>query len=255
VVTGNFSLLRELISQSEGSLRVGASFPLCCSMLFYMREKEIIKGRKLIIMLIITLTIISTSKQFLLLAILFIVPWYKKDFKLKITFILLIVFIGLLSFLLMHLLVGHIALSNKDTLLMLFLKQFNSYFIGSLASFQLHLDGRWEAASTGVEGWVKAGSYIGNTHTAFYKYYKNMSIISFSFYTLAISFIYSFIHSRNTLFHNFMKIFAVFPLYMLFFADLMFKSMWFTFGLVALGISFIGNSKFDKKYLFARNNI
>jgi hypothetical protein len=255
MITGGVSLLRELISQSEGSMHVGASFPLCCSMLFYMREKEITKGRKFMIVLIIILAIISTSKQFLLLTFLFLVPWYKKGFKLKITLILPIILIGLLGFMLIHILVGHISLSSINTLSEIVLKQFNSYFIGPLASFQLYLDGLWKGATTGMEGWVKAGNYIGNTHTAFKKYYDDMNFLSFSFYILAIAYIYSFIHSKNTLFHNFMKVFAVFPLYMLFFADLMFQSMWFSFGLAGLGISFIGDNKVNEKYLFTYNNI
>ena len=251
-----FGFLRELLVQGE-SVHIGASYPLCCSMLFYLRDKKIVKGRKFIILLIIVLAVISTSKQFILLTFLYLVPWYKKYFKLKIKFVLFIIFIGLISFMFMHILIGHISLENTNAILSTFLKQFNGYFIGSLASFQLHLDGLWEAAGIpgAAKGWVKAGNYIGNTHTAFRMYYNDKSIFIFSFYVLGIACIYSFIHSKNTVFHNFMKIYAVFPLYMLFFADLMFKSMWFTFGLAGLGISFIGNSRTNEKYLFTHNHL
>ncbi|MDR0506303.1 MAG: hypothetical protein LBH32_05760 [Dysgonamonadaceae bacterium] len=161
------------------------------------------------------------------------------------------------GFMLMHIIVGHISLKNTNTILSVLLKQFNAYFIGSLASFQLYLDGQWESARiVGMGNWVKVGDYIGNTHTAFKIYFNDANIFMFSLYILAIAAIYSFIYSKNTLFHNFMKIYSIFPLYMLFFADLMFKPMWFTFGLAGLAISFIGSgNKLNEKYLLAHNRI
>jgi hypothetical protein len=248
----DFTALRILMTgQERVSLHIGISFPLCCSMLFYMRKRNITDCRNIIILCIILLAIISTSKMFFVFALLYIVPWYEREFKLKISIIVAIFLIGFLSFFGLHAATSRM-LDDKNVFVAV-LRTLNTYLLFGLASFQLSLDGILEIA-TNSTGWIKAGKAYGNVIAGFQTLFEEKNYFFFYIRIMFLSFLYSVIYYRKTLLFDFLKVYAFFPLLFVFFSDWFFSSMWFGFFLSGIGISFIGANQ-NEKYLFANNNI
>lgn len=221
--------IRETLVSGELSFRVGLSFPFVSSCLFYQNLRKIEKNKKFLVFILFLLAFISTSKQFIVLAFLFSVPWYTKNFKCK---VLPFVFIGIFGFLLifiLHAFTGRVA--GSGNLLQKTLYTINGYFLGGIAVFQLFLDGTMQQHIT-TGSWVKTGKWIGNVYSGFYSFYQNYSLLILSVKILGISILYAFLNSRKkSLFLNFLRIYSIYPLLFFIFSDLYLPAIkqWFVF--------------------------
>lgn len=232
-------LARAKIASNELSFHVGISFPFVSSCLFYQNFKNYKKYKKLLIVLIFLLALISSSKQFIILAILFAIPWYKKNFKFSLLPILFVFSFGFLLILLLHAVTGRVA--GSGNLFQKTVYTINGYLLGGLAAFQLFLDGTMESHIT-VGGWVKTGDWIGNVYSGFYGFYQNRNIFLLSLKVLAISLLYAFLNSkRKSMFLNFMRIYSLYPLLFFIFSDLYFSAVkqWFVFVIAGISLLFI----------------
>jgi hypothetical protein len=200
-----------------------------------MRVKNILKWQKLVILLIVLLAIISTSKIFIVLSFLYIVPWYKKKFKLNLKLIIVLLTLGLVSFIGIHISRGLIDSEDKKDIMDIAVRQINGYCLGGFAAFQAFLDDKMIIN----DGWVKTGDWIGNVYSGFYSYFNEKKYIYFFGRIIVMSLIYSVIYTSKKIQFDFLKIYAVFPLLFIFFSDMLFSTMLFTFGTAGFGISFI----------------
>lgn len=232
-------IARSKIASNELSFHIGISFPFVSSCLFYQNLKNYKKYKKILIALIFLLAIISSSKQFIILAILFAIPWYKKDFKFSLFPILFVFAFGFLLILLLHSVTGRVA--GSGSLFQRTVYTINGYLLGGLAAFQLFLDGTMESYIT-VGGWVKTGDWIGNVYSGFYGFYQSRSIFSLSLKILTISLLYSFLNSkRKSIFLNFMRVYSLYPLLFFIFSDLYFPAVkqWLVFVLAGISLLLI----------------
>jgi hypothetical protein len=239
LVTMPFHEIREKIANRELSLYIGISFPFCCSLLFYMRKKNILTGEKWIILLLILLALISSSKIFIILSMLYIIPWYRHGFKLSLSRILIVIFVGVFAFYALHLFTGRILNGDKSIVIIIF-NMINGYLLGGLAAFQLFLDNTFNSAMT-AKGWVRTGEWVGNVYSGFFSYFQEKNYLYFFIRINIIALIYAIIFNIKNIFFDFYKIYAFFPLLFVFFSDMIFSSwlQWFCFTLAGIGISFI----------------
>ncbi len=232
-------IARTKIASNELSFHVGISFPFVSSCLFYQNLKNYKKYKKFLVALIFLLALISSSKQFIVLAILFAIPWYKKDFKFSFLPILLVFCFGFLLILLLHAVTGRVA--GNGNLFQRTIYTINGYLLGGIAAFQLFLDGTMESHIT-VGSWVKTGDWIGNVYSGFYGFYQSRSIFLLSIKILTISLLYSFLNSkRKSIFFKFMRIYSLYPLLFFIFSDLYFPAVkqWLVFVLAGISLLLI----------------
>jgi hypothetical protein len=248
----DFVRIREMVASRALSFRVGVSFPLVASLLFYMKTMNIRKGQRLVSALLIALAGISSSKIFIVMAMLYLIPWYKKGFKASARLLLFAAAAGVASFAAAHMSRGLISAKSARTLLEIALRQINGYLLGGFAAFQTYLDGRM---ITMDGGWVRTGEWVGNVYSAFYSLFHERAYGYFFARIMFISLLYAIIFVSKGIGFRFLKVYAVFPLLFIFFSDWFFSAMWVSFGGAALGISFIGETgeRKDENALCAHN--
>ena len=174
-------LVRSKIASRELSFHCGVSFPFVSSCLFFQKVNVIKKRTNFLTVLMFLLALISSSKQFIVFAFLFAIPWYRKGFKISFKAFFFIGIFGFLLVLLLHATTGRVA--GSGNLFQKTLYTINGYLIGGIAAFQLFLDGTMQQNIT-VDGWVKTGKWIGNVYSGFYYFSKDYSTF---FYPLLLN--------------------------------------------------------------------
>ncbi len=232
-ITMPFSMLREQVIHEGLSFYVGISFPFVASCLYYQNIYNIKKGRLVLVALCVILAIISTSKQFFVMTLLYAVPWYKKDYKINILYIIVIAFFGFLLFSLNHVLReigqnhGNFWESNFRTLL--------GYFLGGLAAFQLHLD------YVPLSGFVETGEWWGNVYTGFYNFFEDYDWYVLTIKVMGMSLFYAIFDSYKSRYiqAHFISIFGVFPLIFIVFSDMFYHHTLLTYIIVGICLGFV----------------
>jgi len=236
-------VVRSKIAANELSFHVGISFPFISSCLFFQNTNAIKKKKGFLIILLFTLAIISSSKQFIVLAFLFSIPWYTRKFKISLFAFIAIGVLGFLMILILHALTGRVA--GTGNLIQKTIYTINGYLLGGIAVFQLFLDGVMQSNIT-TGGWVKTGKWIGNVYSGFYNFYQNRNVFILSIKIISISFLYASLNiNRKSIFSNFMRIYSIYPLLFFIFADLFFPaiSQWIIFSCAGFGLCLIKKGK------------
>lgn len=245
-----FLLVRSMIASKEISFHIGVSFPFVSACLFYQNIKNISKYKKFLTVILFFLALISSSKQFIVLAFLYSVPWYTGKFRLKLFPVLLVVMTGFLLFLLLHVVTERVV--GTGNLVQKTMYTINGYLLGGIAVFQLFLDGRMQQHIT-VDSWVKTGDWIGNVYSGFYNFYKERSIALLTVRIFCIALLYAFFNSkRKSAFSKFIRVYSVFPLLFFIFSDLYMPSIkqWLMFIFAGIGISLLTS---DRSYISCKS--
>lgn len=242
----SFSIFREMIAGGDLSTHVGISFPFICTLIYYQNIYNIKKYRKLTVLQLFLLMCIATSKMFFVLGLLYLIPWYKKEFKIKISYILLIVIGGILFFALVHILTNRVVGSGNIFNKVFYM--FNGYLLGGIAIFQTHLDGTLANHVT-VHPWVRVGKWVGNVYSGFYSFYHDYSYSIFALKTVSIGFLYALLNCKSII-CGFIKIYAIYPFLFFIFSDLFYPSVkqWIIFIIAGVAISCINDG--GKKCVF-----
>ncbi|MCG5378481.1 O-antigen polymerase, partial [Providencia rettgeri] len=257
ISAGGFSSFRAMFIDEKLSLNVGISFPICACALFIAKEEKRKSCIYLFSFLALFLSLISTSKIFIVISLIYISGIYRKEFKFKIRVILFYLILGFLLFSLSHLVLDKLA--GGGSILYSLYFTFLGYLLGGFAVFQHVLDGLiLERYSSFVEliardkenvfnqldsGWIKTGDWLGNVYSGFtpwYNTYGNFGILLLAiFIGIIYSVIYSFANKKSLPF-LYLKAFSIYPITFFVFSDTFFsaKLMWIAFVLCSFIIAF-----------------
>ncbi len=262
---------RQTLLDNDLSISVGLSFPFLMGA-YYIAEKNNQQKVKIIsIIFLFVLGIISTSKIFIVIMLLYISGFYKKNFSLNWYKITKIFVAGFLIYSLLHVLMGKIAGATGDNFFGIvdgLIFTFIGYLLGGLAVFQLQLNGQYIPSgyfsnvfnflinmpvnNSMVEGgdWVYTGSWLGNVKSGFSTWYQFFGIIGMVYLGLLIGFIYAFIFyfSKKSISLNFIKIFSFYPLMFFIFNDTFLgaSKIWIVYILVVFILSITNFNKVFK---------
>lgn len=206
--------------------------------------------RTVLSLLIVALAILSTSKMFFVVAMLYVVPWYRPNFQLKPKEILFIVSLGLGGFFIYHVftgrLVGGFTSTITNTVFTL-----RGYFLGGLAAFQAFLENEHM-----VMGWIRTGRWTGNVYSAFYELFREHNYVLFTIRTISISILYALLQRQTTTL-RYLKIYALFPLLMIFFDEMFIKAweQWLCFIIANFFVTIYGQTENIKGKYFYRGVI
>lgn len=250
------------------SLYVGISFPLSSAAYFLARQQKDAFYTRIFMFLLISLALISTSKIFIIIAILFVSGFGSSAFKLSIKKFLGILIFGFGLFSLVHIAMGKIAGSNDFPLYQALLFTFSGYLLGGFAVFQLVLDGAYSASPSASiityltgnnnliitlaneDGWIRTGDWVGNVISGFSPWYIVSGAGGVVFIGGLIGAIHGVINafSRNSLSFRFLRVFSIYPLSFFVFSDTYISAslMWVAFFICSFIISLI---KLQKKAL------
>lgn len=210
VATMPYSVVREMIASRQLSFHIGISFPIVCSVVYFNNINGIKKGEMLIRLLLLGLALISTSKIFIILSLLYCIPWYVKGYKINLKQIVIYASLAFLAFYIFHIILGRTGIG--ENVFEKLWNTFNGYLVGSLAIFQKFFYG-YE-----VRGWQQAGSWVGNVATAFAVFYAERSYLIFMLRIAILGSLYAVMDSLKK--DDFFKIYTVFPLFFIYFSDL-----------------------------------
>ena len=262
---------RQTLLDNDLSISVGLSFPFLMGA-YYIAERNNQQKVKIIsIIFLFVLGIISTSKIFIVIMLLYISGFYKKNFSLNWYKITKIFVAGFLIYSLLHVLMGKIAGATGDNFFGIvdgLIFTFIGYLLGGLAVFQLQLNGQYIPSgyfsnvfnflinmpvnNSMVEGgdWVYTGSWLGNVKSGFSTWYQFFGIIGMVYLGLLIGFIYAFIFyfSKKSISLNFIKIFSFYPLMFFIFNDTFLgaSKIWIVYILVVFILSITNFNKVFK---------
>lgn len=260
-LTGDFIHYRDYLLENGESIRVGTSFPLVAALLVYARANRVYNV-KIISALLLLLAIISSSKIFIMLSLLFVIPWYERSFNASFFKVVLILIFSFFGFILLHLLLGkYVGSSNVFYALVFTLK---GYLLGGIAVFQDVLNGNIilpdgfylrsflenvpllgfnYQAEIDNNGWFRTGLWFGNVYSAFSYWEELGGLPVFPIVGSIIGLLYGFIHKSKGYEFIVLKNFSYYPLIMMIFAEqfLLGLGMWISFTLASIFLCFIKN--------------
>lgn len=262
---GGMAYIRESLVDNGISLHVGLSFPLCAAAFFYSRF-ILKKDNYFFLVAMFVLAVVSTSKIFVVLSVLYAIPWYLPKFKLSMTKIFIVCAVGFLFFSLIHIMLGKIAGPQKDGVSALFFT-FKGYLLGSIAALQLILDGKfilpqgifidrflgtlpftpYDMPTYDLDDiWVRTGDWLGNVYTAFAFWYQPLGLYSILLFASILGVLYGVILSSPGTLGTFMKVYSYYPLIFMLFSEQFFLSVsqWLSFFCAGL-LMLLSKNKFQ----------
>lgn len=259
---------REIFLENDLSISAGLSFPFLMGVYYVAEKNNHYKVKKISVILLFILGIISTSKIFIVIMLLYISGFYGKNFSFKWYKIVKIFVAGCLIFSLLHIFMGKVAGATGDNFFGVvdgLIFTFIGYLLGGLAVFQLQLDGKYIPSeyfsnvfyffmnmpvnNSVVEGgdWVNTGEWLGNVKSGFSSWYQFFGIMGMVYLGALIGLIYAFIFyfSEKSTSFNFIKIFSFYPLIFFVFNDtyLGAAKIWIMYILVAFVLSITNFNK------------
>jgi len=256
----SFAGFRELFVGSDEigpvSIGTGVSFPLVCGAWYLSRVMEKRYVSLLFGFLAIILAILTTSKVFLFIALIYAVPLASngKPTMTAKTFINIAV-AALVTFALLHLFLGKIAgIPGQQGILEGLMVTLRVYLLGAIAGLQHVLDGTFiyphnqmwifvanlfpdfvEAPKTIILPWSSIGIWETNVYSAFASWYEAVGVLGLAVIGFLLGSFYAWLfRSCSTLL--FLRIFSLFPLLFMFHQDFFFESVriWIGFSFVAV---------------------
>lgn len=225
----SYMQIREAIVNKQVSFNSAITLALFCAAIYFANLNNFTMKRKinLYIMLII-ITVVSSAKMMFVIALIYIIPWYKKDFKLKLNYIINFTLIGIVFFYIFNGLTNRLV-GGQNLALRIF-NTINGYLIGGIAIFQRVLDGDFISYS----GWIKSGNWVGNVYSAFY-YWIDGGISKVVFAAVLIGALYGLLNIKGRM-TEFLRIYSLFPLFFIFFDELFIKAIlqWICFAIAGI---------------------
>jgi hypothetical protein len=242
----------ELAGAPAISNRIGISFPLACAawMLARSNNQRALSGMFAVLALV--LAVLSTSKIFILLWLLYSVPHIGMQGPRTRT-ILITAGVGLAAFAFMHLVLGKVLGDVSDGIIEGLLLTLKTYLLGGLAGMQLVVSGEavfpenamWKALGDLLPGsirvpesailpWIQTGVWHGNAYSAFSYWVDAFGWLSSIGIGLVLGTAYGAVQSASSsLAMSYFRTFAIFPLLFLFHQDFFVPSvfMWIAFTL------------------------
>lgn len=261
--------IREAILSGDNSIYAGITFPFVVGAYYVANceNNEILK--KYFSLMVICLALMSTTKIFLVIALIFLSGFYIK----KISFIksILLLICGFCLFSLIHIWMDKIAGKTDNSIGGLFdglVFTLVGYLIGGLAVFQLQLDEKFipfvsynniisfvtnkpdEQYILNTGTWIRTGDWLGNVQSGFSSWYQFGGSYSSFYLGATIGFIYALIFglSKNHNSIKFLKIFSFYPIIFFIFNDTIFSAvkMWVAYVIVAIFIALTGFNRVKK---------
>lgn len=243
------------------SLHIGISFPLSSAAFFLARQQKDMFYSRVFMFFLIFLALMSTSKIFMIITILFLSGFGLSTFSLSIKNLLGILFFGFGLFSLIHIAMDKIAGTNDFSLFQALIFTFSGYLLGGLAVFQLVLDGAYGVSHSASiityllkgdvffitlaneDGWIKTGDWVGNVISGFSPWYIVSGIGGIVFIGCLIGAIHGTINalSRGSFSFRFLRIFSIYPLSFFVFSDTYVSAwlMWAAFFICSFILSLI----------------
>lgn len=244
-----FLMLRSMIAERSISFYISISFPMCACYLFYLNSIQKNSQSVVVTIVLFVLALISTSKIFFIIFLLFSIPWYRKGFKLSFKIILVAMLIGFSSFSLLHIITNRVVGGN-DSLIKNIIFTMEGYYIGGLAAFQTFLDGTMKNYMTSG-GWIKTGKWVGNVYSGFYYLFAEKSYMFFIARCFCVGFLYGIIWANvsKNYFWRVLSIYSVFPVCFIFFSDFFFGGwiQWCCFAAAAFVLNSVKKKKSYKE--------
>lgn len=237
--------LRNQINKGTTSIHSSIGMALLSSLMYLANiYGESTKKKVYLSVHIILLAVLSTSKMYFVLAILYIVPWYVNSFKVNLNTILFVFIAGVGSFFWLHLTTGKVAGNSQNLIQNLFFT-LQGYYLGGMAAFQILIDGN----SIGG-GWVRTGKWLGNVYTAFSRLFYEKSYALFAIRVVCIGFVYALLSQKNHM-AKYVKIYSWLPLFMIFFAEMFGSAIaqWICFVIAGFLVNVIINNNRSKSIL------
>lgn len=267
---GNFYHFRQAVLNDNVSLYVGYSFPIVAASFFHAVLSED-KNRFLFAVLMVLLTIISSSKIFLILTLIFVSGIYRYGYKVSVKSMFIFFVSGFMLFSIMHILMDKIAGLNEYPLVVALGYTFLGYFLGGIAAFQMIVSNLF---STGVfyssisglvlnaptkifvgydNGWVRTGHWYGNVYSGFAPWYEFSNQYGVVLYGVIIGLVHAIIysHAKKSIALQFMKGFSIYSIIFIVFYDtyVMSIKLWIAFLIASIFLSLtIVNVKTKRKY-------
>lgn len=236
---GGFYLFRQGFLDEKLSLHIGISFPIVAAAYFYSQLNRDVVYAKFFGVMLVVLGMVSLSKIFVILSLLFVSGFYKPDFKFSMRMIAFYASIGLLLFSCLHIAMDKLAGDAGDSVFFSIIYTLNGYFLGGLAAFQLVLNDQF---STGKiygdfisfilqkptnltqfndNGWVKTGEWIGNVYSGFTPWFEYGKIYGLLLYGILIGVVHSIVDYFSIKYSSFafLRIFSFYPLIFIVFTD------------------------------------
>lgn len=241
------------------SLHIGISFPFCAAAYFLARQQKDAFYMRSFMFVLLFLALISTSKIFIIIAILFLSGFGGSEFKLSTKKLVGILFVGMGLFSLVHIAMDKIAGLGAFPLYQALLFTFSGYLLGGLAVFQLVLDGAYSSApsdslinymmgggkyiitAANEDGWIRTGVWVGNVVSGFSPWYIVSGVGGIVFIGCVIGVLHATINSfsRRSLAFKYMRIFSFYPLCFFVFSDTYISAMmmWIAFFICSFVLS------------------
>lgn len=246
-----FLTLRSMIAERSISFYISISFPMCASYLFYLNLIQKNRQSAIATVVLFVLALISTSKIFFIIFLLFSIPWYRKGFKLSFKILFAVMLVGFSSFSLLHIITNRVVGGN-DSLIKNIIFTMEGYYIGGLAAFQTFLDGTMKSYMTSG-GWIKTGKWVGNVYSGFYYLFAEKSYVFFIARCFFVGFLYGVIwaNASKNYFWKALSVYSVFPVCFIFFSDFFFGGwvQWCCFAAAAFILNSVKQKKSHKEML------
>lgn len=258
-IYGDFYRFRQAFLVDNISLYIGWSFPLAAASYFYAKKNNDNRKKMLFLLVMIVLALVSLSKIFLILALLFGSSIFENDNNISAKKILIIVFLGFSSFALMHILMKKVAGLDQYPLIIALGYTILGYFLGGIAAFQMIVTNSFSTGlyypsvldllrntpvhflSSTDAGWVKTGNWYGNVYSGFAPWYEMNKVYGLAIYGVIIGLIGAIIYgkAKNNMAFQFMKGFLFYSILFIVFYDTFVLSakLWFAFFIAAYVLS------------------
>jgi len=233
----SLKLMRDgILEGSVGSFGLGLSLPLslCCMYLAKCEKKKWIHA--LFVCTSLMLAILSTSKIFIILFVIYVTGMnnYISKKKIAIYGCISLLFFGLSSIIL-----GKFSSDPNSNIFNAIFDTLKVYLFSGLSAFNLFVDGKTDLPEnilmypfrgflgaamnipeTDILPWVNTGVWETNVYTAFAPWYQSFGYLSSFIFGIGIGVYYGFWFSfRKTIAIGFYQTFLFFPLIMLFFQE------------------------------------
>jgi hypothetical protein len=239
---------RDLFSDAEGvpaSVGVGVAFPLACCSWHVARKHQRSRLAWLLGLLVLTVAITSTSKIFLLLFFLFLLPWGEGAGRLR-RWGIVGGLCAICAFGLSHVLLEKFSSSPEERLIGALADTLKVYVFGGIAGFQRVLAGAasfpegamWKPVGDLFPGtiqvprsailpWTTIGNWETNVYSAFAYWYDAFDAAAGVVAGSALGVLYGIMFGREGpgLASGFIRIYLLFPLLFMFHQDFFLPSM------------------------------
>lgn len=243
------------VDTGRQSLGIGYAFPIACGGWYVARRSALRRLSWLCGSLVCVIAVLSTSKIFLIIFLLYLIPLWKDLRRLR-TWFLGLAILGLGAFGASHLLLEKLASDVDDGIVSALWNTFRVYLFGGIAALQNYMDGAaslptgmmWkpigdfvpdliEVPRSAILPWTDIGEWNTNTYTAFAYWLDAFGLGAGIVMGAVLGAFYGhvFCRLRTGVGSDFYRTFLLFPLLFIFCADFYVPSLFMHVGFAVSG--------------------